>query len=54
MEQKAKTKKTGNEQVKVSTRVDKGKTTVEISVYAQAGQTTRKGKAVVAHSEAAS
>jgi len=51
MTQERKIKKTGTEQVKVSTSVNKGKTTVEISVYAQAGRTTRKGQAVATDGE---
>ena len=51
MRRQPKTKKTGSEQVKVSTSVHKGTTTVEISVYAQAGRTTRKEQAVAADGE---
>ena len=51
MKKQFSTKKTGGEQVKVSTSVGNGKTTVEISVYAQAGRTTRKEQAVAADGE---
>lgn len=35
-------KKSGNEQVRVTTSTDKGKTDIEIRVYAPAGRATRK------------
>ena len=54
MKEQFSTKKTGSEQVKVSTSVGNGKTTVEISVYAQAGRAPRKGTAVAADGEVAS
>jgi len=53
MKQEEKTKKIGNEQVKVSTSVGNGKTTVEISVYAKADRTARKEPAVAADGEVA-
>jgi len=51
MKKQLSTRKIGTEQVKVSMSVDSGKTTVEISVYAQAGRTNRKGQAVATDGE---
>ncbi len=42
MKKQAGNKKSGNEQVKVSTSIDNGKTNIEIRVYAPAGRATNR------------
>jgi len=54
MKKQTSNKKSGNEQVKVSTRIDGGKTNIEIKVYAPAGRATRKEAPIPETSKASS